>query len=904
MAVITVYDTSEAVELNAAHRLYLKPKAKLVITVILPEEQDLCRPIASWEIIEQLKNLVDPYDFSFIKVTKTTKEFVRVESETDTKILAELFTEKLNGQKLQISSLNEPLSVEVTESPTDSPPSQELLSLLIEQDQEDLIENDLFPPCIHVDGLPCKWFSPWISGAEKPSEEILKVTFEKYGRITQIDIPMLDPYREEPDGNSNQLNPGCLQTFDAFILYGDKVSCINAIQALQGQKLMFTGEDGKSLSCDIKLTLDTTSHFSEEAVNRRNAERLKLQELEQQRKQEKQEEEALRKKALIRYRARRRRAKLKRRLQKQKECEQKKAQECEICTDEGVDDTQEWEDRKLLLAQRRVESIKLLSLLLDKVNDLVQVRRQNEEAMDCNITNDSSELSPYSVKSRIVSLTITDEEGCSQHETEPEEMESDVSYSSTVHIPQEKSQSKSLVHKDVWYCDIFHCIPHEEREDELKNEQELYFDNPNFKLSHPQNGFKDSYCRRRKVYETEEFIHYLLNYYHCPEYPRLFLENRDCGNKSWCQRVVQCEGNNFQIKLKRKTGNLPEMGYMTDADQHMEEGGSREKRTVHEPEEKAQDILDCKIISNEIQIPLVETEHEAPSVRSHVKQHEQDYPRTWKNEERSQSSETNNELKDVLEQISSTSEYFSEEPNETIKKQVNIRKIPRKIRNLRKIRSCCFSEHNGASNCCHEDILEHFLHSYSVCRGLKKHSRCRQTPPCQKKMSKTNFHVRYDTETSGSDTEKDDRIVLKAKRMKKKIHPQCFNEGPYRDSSLTETSTSESWGPQPYKTRKHLRRRGICNAHQHWKSKRRLDQWEYCCPGDESSSQNESVSIEQDEHSLLEPDESPSCEKSSKLCNPRHRHQSGETDHSGVRSKGSFSDYLDWEQHFYRGKLC
>lgn len=58
---------------------------------------------------------------------------------------------------------------------------------------------------------------------------------------------------------------------------------------------------------------------------------------------------------------------MKRKLQRQKR-EQKAAEQKEAYPEDEIEETQEWEDRKLTLAQRRLESIKLLTVLLDKVN--------------------------------------------------------------------------------------------------------------------------------------------------------------------------------------------------------------------------------------------------------------------------------------------------------------------------------------------------------------------------------------------------------------------------------------------------------------------------------------------------------------------------------------------------------
>ena len=55
------------------------------------------------------------------------------------------------------------------------------------------------PDTIHFENLPCKWFVNYQdkSGVahDKPSEFVLKKTFQAFGDIRLVDIPMLDPYR-------------------------------------------------------------------------------------------------------------------------------------------------------------------------------------------------------------------------------------------------------------------------------------------------------------------------------------------------------------------------------------------------------------------------------------------------------------------------------------------------------------------------------------------------------------------------------------------------------------------------------------------------------------------------------------------------------------------------------------
>ncbi|NXQ29883.1 AK17B protein, partial [Alaudala cheleensis] len=61
-------------------------------------------------------------------------------------------------------------------------------------------------------------------------------------------------------------------------------------------------------------------------------------------------------------------------------------------------------------------------------------------------------------------------------------------------------------------------------------------------------------CKKQKVYETDEFIHYLLNYYRTPRYARVCLEQKTTANNCQWKRVVSDDGGGFDISLSSKHG--------------------------------------------------------------------------------------------------------------------------------------------------------------------------------------------------------------------------------------------------------------------------------------------------------------------------------------------------------------
>ncbi|XP_073497282.1 A-kinase anchor protein 17B-like [Phyllobates terribilis] len=884
MIVTPVYDDSEAVELSAIHHLSLNPKAKLIISIILPEESEQCRPISNRDILEEIKNLVTPEHFSSLKVSRTSKEFIRLEGEADTKHLANRFLEKLNDHNLTISCLPKPLHIIAIEAPAELPVNDHTKKLLatIKEDSE----NCTTPSCLHLEGLPCKWFLPLGTNTEKPSEEVLRSTFEKFGNIVNIDIPMLDPYRENDSGN--QPGPGGLQAFDAFLQYEEISSTINAVRSLQGMKLMLTAEDGKSVACDIKISVDENDHFSEEAINKRNAERLKLQELEQQRKEEKEKEEAERKRKLEerKARARKRRARLKRKLQKQKALQQQ-----ENCPEEE-EDTEEWQERKLVLAQRRLESITLLTAILDKVNDLVQVNKLEEEQMNCEFAGLSDcSVSTYSENSKVMSLPFSEEENY-HHETEiwtKEEVEIAIPKEDT-QMHQQEIKSSITENQDI-------------ANEELYMEDEEYEEPDTQMTSHSQQIFnlsKDDAVNRsskkKKIYETDEFINYLLNYYHYPEYARLFLETKDNPSKPWCRRVVRWKGNSFQIKLRNLNGHFAEMNFMPELEEETEDDSSKWEAPVKESAKNSQIPLDGGKGDSDSYKLLLESDHEVPVTKTAmphlVEPCKRSYKKTWDDEEDSLSSVSNSELKEVLEEISSTSEYFSEDLSEISGKQTNIRRASRKqrrMKQLKKLKRYGVSGHPQFRH--HDSLLDHLLNSY--CHQLKKqHLRCKLTHAHKKKPA-----LQYDSETTASESDAGSNIRATWKRKRSKLKNRiCLLEGKKVSKEMFSSSESESSSSEPYQ-----HKGNIWRHHHKGKPKRKVHktggsdsnektskQWDYCFAEEVSESEHEESTRDADETET-------SCSLSSS-------HQTAENKQLRGRAKSSYSDYLEWEQHFYKDK--
>ncbi|KAM9320269.1 A-kinase anchor protein 17A [Gastrophryne carolinensis] len=392
-AATIVHDTSEAIELSSSFGLYLKPISKMNISVALPQLKQPGKSISNWEVMERLKSMVNNHQFSTLRISKSTMDFIRFEGEVENKGLVKSFISSLDGKSIKLSGFSDILKVRAAEYKIDFPTRHDWDSFF--RDAGDMNENlpGERPDTIHLEGLPCKWFAVKDSGSEKPNEDVLKKVFSIFGEIRNVDIPMLDPYREDMTGrNFHTFSFGGHLNFEAYVQYKEYVGFVKAMNALRGMKLMYRGDDSKAIACNIKVSFDTTKHLSEASIKKRHLERQKLQELEQRREEQKrkqkeaeerQKEEERKQKELEELeKEKKRKEKIKRKEDKQREKEarksKKKMQKLQAEEQKRLQEKIRFEERKLLLSQRNLQSIRLIVELLSRVKN-ARIRELEEK---------------------------------------------------------------------------------------------------------------------------------------------------------------------------------------------------------------------------------------------------------------------------------------------------------------------------------------------------------------------------------------------------------------------------------------------------------------------------------------------------------------------------------------------
>lgn len=246
-------DISDVTELSEYHRLYLKPIAKLNISVELPVLNTPGKSISNWEVMERLKSIISPDAFLVIKVAKSSLEMVKFEGEIENKDKIKKHVGKLDGRTIKLSGFSESLKVKATEFKSKDPTKHDWDSFFRDADMDEMKQGER-PDTIHLKDLPCRWFASKPK-KDQPNEDVIREVFDHFGRVNVIDIPCLNPCNKE-SGES-----GFIQTFtfgqdflfEAFIQFKEYSGFVKAMNALRGMKLMLMEDRDKGLTAAIRV---------------------------------------------------------------------------------------------------------------------------------------------------------------------------------------------------------------------------------------------------------------------------------------------------------------------------------------------------------------------------------------------------------------------------------------------------------------------------------------------------------------------------------------------------------------------------------------------------------------------------------------------------------------------------
>jgi len=392
------HDTKDVLDLFKPHGLFLKPISRLNVSVQLPTLKKSGAKISNWEVMERIKEMAKPLTFPVFKIAKSSLEFIRFEAEVENMGLMDSAIAKLDMKMIKLSGFEEQLKVRAAESKPPFPTRHDWDSYFKDNKIMNEMKAGERPDTIYLQNLPTKWFlDPYDrSGAlkDKPSEYVLKKVFQTFGEIRALDIPSLDPYRNQMKSSIAGIQTftfGQDLVFEAYIQYKEYIGFVKAMNSLKGMKLLNKDrhEEQRSWAANIKVDFDKTKHLSDAYIKKRQQERDKLidkerekeeserrrKELDEMKREQelRQMEEKERNEILAKEAARE--EKIRRRMEREERRRQRKNQRKNVTDEEEISRRIAVEERKLLVAQRKLESIRLLDELLERVKVIFHVFR-------------------------------------------------------------------------------------------------------------------------------------------------------------------------------------------------------------------------------------------------------------------------------------------------------------------------------------------------------------------------------------------------------------------------------------------------------------------------------------------------------------------------------------------------
>ena len=193
------HDLKDILDLFKPLGLYLKPIARLNISVQLPQLKKTGSKISNWEVMERVKEMAKPLTFPVFKVAKSTLEFIRFEAEIENYGLMDNALAKLDKKTIKLSGFEQQLNVRAAEAKPPFPTRHDWDSFFKDNKNMNEMKAGERPDTIYIQNLPTKWFVDYHDRSgitkDKPSEYVMKKVFQTFGEIRAVDIPILDPYR-------------------------------------------------------------------------------------------------------------------------------------------------------------------------------------------------------------------------------------------------------------------------------------------------------------------------------------------------------------------------------------------------------------------------------------------------------------------------------------------------------------------------------------------------------------------------------------------------------------------------------------------------------------------------------------------------------------------------------------
>lgn len=250
-------DVRDAVPFYKPCGLYLKPSACIHISVQLPQLKPHGKALSNWEIMEKLKSWIQPVQFTSLKVSKSTLEFIRLDGEIENKSKLPTVLAQLDGKAIKLSGFSEQLKIRAVEAKSDFPSKHDWDSFFRDSKDMNEMKAGERPDTVYLGNLPCKWFLSESHDA-KPNEKLFRKIFEQFGEVVRVDIPMLDPFRNQMNSHISGVKQFTFNQnviFEAYVQFKEYFCFAKAMDAFRGMKLVYMDKDKNAFTASIKVRI-------------------------------------------------------------------------------------------------------------------------------------------------------------------------------------------------------------------------------------------------------------------------------------------------------------------------------------------------------------------------------------------------------------------------------------------------------------------------------------------------------------------------------------------------------------------------------------------------------------------------------------------------------------------------
>ncbi|XP_050349926.1 A-kinase anchor protein 17A isoform X2 [Nymphalis io] len=324
--------------------------------------------------MEKLRKMIQPDNFSILKVSKHSSEVIRFDAELENRQKLDRVLARLEDRIIQLTDYPEPLKVKVAEVKSDFPSRHSWDSFFRDATDMDEMKPGERPDTIHIKNLPIRWFvhDRDVDDDAPPSESIFKKVFERYGIVRQVDIPAADPFRMQMKAPMRGITIPAQDAslyFEGYVQFSEYAGFVRCMDSLRGCKLLRKNKDIAEW-CSIQVDFDKTKHMTDAAVKRRSIVRERLS----ARQRAKEEEEKREKEKIAKREAKERQKNdhhEREKLEKMREREErrKKKQIAKLMAKDNVDLNKKVaeEQKKLLKTQKRLQAIRLIDELFKRI---------------------------------------------------------------------------------------------------------------------------------------------------------------------------------------------------------------------------------------------------------------------------------------------------------------------------------------------------------------------------------------------------------------------------------------------------------------------------------------------------------------------------------------------------------